>query len=198
MTDSAIQMNLEKTAFDRFMSPSQFANLSAATQDLNTPRWYAVRTRSRFEVTTSLALRDKGLIQFLPTYRSKRQWSDRVKELDLPLFPGYVFCQFRSSDPWPVLNSPGVVHIVSAGTRPVPVDDREIESVRKVCSADVKASPSPPIAPGQRLVIVRGPLKGAEGTLVRAKDQCRLVVSISLLQRAVTAELEWDWIAAEC
>ena len=180
------------------MSYLQFANSPAATEDPNTPRWYAVRTRSRFEVTTSLALRDKGLIHFLPTYRSKRQWSDRIKELDLPLFPGYVFCRFCASEPWPVLNSPGVVHIVSAGSRPIPVDDREIESVRTVCNADVKASPSPAIAPGQRLVIVRGPLKGAEGTLVRAKDHSRLVVSISLLQRAIAAELEWDWIAAEC
>jgi transcription antitermination factor NusG len=180
------------------MSPFEYENLDTAVQDVNTPRWYAVRTRSRFELTTSLALRDKGFTEFLPTYRSKRQWSDRVKELDLPLFPGYVFCRFSASDPWRVLNSPGVVHIVSAGNRPIPVEDREIESVRTVCGADVKASPSPAIEPGQRLVIVRGPLKGAEGILVRTKDECRLVVSISLLQRAISAELEWDWIAAEC
>jgi transcription antitermination factor NusG len=179
------------------MSPLESANLFTPTEDISKPRWYAVRTRSRFELTTAVALRDKGFIQFLPMYRSRRQWSDRIKELDLPLFPGYVFCRFSASNPWPVLNSPGVVHIVSAGDKPIPIDDREIESVRTVCGADVKSLPAPALAPGQRLVIVRGPLKGAEGTLVRTKDQCRLVVSISLLQRAVSAELEWDWIAAE-
>ena len=180
------------------MSLLESGNVFTSTEDINRLRWYAIRTRSRFELTTSLALRDKGFVQFLPLYISRRQWSDRIKELDLPLFPGYVFCRFSASDPLPVLNSPGVVHIVSAGNKPIPVDDREIESVRTVCGADVGMCPSPTIAPGQRLVIVRGPLKGAEGTLVRAKDQCRLVVSISLLQRAVSAELEWDWIAAEC
>lgn len=174
----------------------EFANPVTPSGDPDGLKWYAVRTRSRFELTTSAALRDKGLTEFVPTYRSRRMWSDRIKELDLPLFPGYVFCRFNASDPLPVLNSPGVVHIVSAGNKPIAVDDREIESVRTICTADVKALPWRDAAAGQRLVIVRGPLKGAEGILVRAKDQYRLVVSISLLQRAISAELKSDWIAA--
>src|SRR5215469_11320307 len=83
-------------------------------------RWYAVRTRSRFEATTSASFRDKGFTAFLPTYVSRRQWSDRIKELRLPLFPGYVFCRFDASDQYRVLNSPGVVHIVGAGDTPIP------------------------------------------------------------------------------
>ena len=157
-------------------------------------RWYALRTRSRFESVTAAALRDKGFVEFLPIWRSRRQWSDRVKELDLPLFPGYVFCRFSARDPYPVLNSPGVVHIVSAGTRPVPIDDREIESVRTICTADVYALPWTELVTGQRLVIVKGPLKGVEGTLVRLKDHYRVVVSISLLQRSISAELQRDWV----
>jgi transcription antitermination factor NusG len=160
--------------------------------------WYAVRTRSRFEGVTAAALRDKGFVEFLPIWRSRRQWSDRVKVLDLPLFPGYVFCRFSAQDPYPVLNSPGVVHIVSAGSKPVPIDDWEIESVRTICAADVSALPWTEAVTGQRLMIVKGPLKGVEGTLVSVKDHYRLVVSISLLQRSVSAELQRDWVTVAC
>lgn len=176
------------------MPALEFASVDTPIEHGDGARWYAVRTRSRFEATTAAALRDRGLTQFLPTYNSRRQWSDRVKELSVPLFPGYVFCRFSASDPYPVLQSPGVVHIVSAGNRPIPVDDTEIENIRTICAADVARLPFTEIAIGQRLVIVRGPLKGVQGTLVRVKDQYRLVVSLSLLQRSVSAELERDWI----
>lgn len=160
--------------------------------------WYAVRTRSRFEAVTAAALRDKGYDEFLPVWRSRRRWSDRVKEVDLPLFPGYVFCRFSARDRFPVLDSPGVVHIVSAGIRLIPVEDREIESVRTICAAGVPALPWTEGVAGQRLMVVKGPLKGVEGTLVSVKDQYRLVVSISILQRSVSAELQRDWITVAC
>jgi transcriptional antiterminator NusG len=157
-------------------------------------RWYAVRTRSRFEATTSAAFRDKGFTEFLPTYLSRRQWSDRVKELRLPLFPGYVFCRFDASDQYRVLNSPGVVHIVGAGDTPLPIEDVEIDTVRKICESPLSAAPWLDPVAGQRVIIVRGPLRGVEGTFVRMKDQCRLVVSISLLRRSVSTELDLDWV----
>ena len=178
--------------------PLTTATLEAdcAGHGLGVSRWYALRTKSRFEATTASALREKGFLEFVPTWRSRRMWSDRVKELDLPLFPGYVFCHFDASDPYPVLNSPGVVHIVSAGSKPIPVEDREIESVRTICAAELPAMPWAHFVAGQRVAIMRGPLKGVEGTLVRLKDEYRLVVSISLLQRAVSAEVQRDWITA--
>lgn len=180
------------------MPDIQYVSASPLSRYSDGMRWYAVRTRSRFELTTSRALRDRGLAEFLPTYKSRRKWSDRVKELTLPLFPGYVFCRFKASDPFPVLKSPGVVHIVSAGNKPIPVEDTEIESVRTVCASGLPAQPWTDAAIGQPVSIVRGPLRGAAGTLVRVKDQYRLVVSVSLLQRSVSTELEWDWITAAC
>lgn len=156
--------------------------------------WYAIRTRSRFEATTSASFRDKGLTTFLPTYLSRRQWSDRVKELRLPLFPGYVFCRFDASDHYRVLNSPGVVHIVSAGDTPTPVEDVEIDAVRRICESRFAAAPWLDPVAGQRVIIVQGPLRGIEGTFVRMKDQCRLIVSISLLKRSVSTELDLGWV----
>ena len=87
--------------------------------------WYAIRVRSKFERVASLALAGKGYEEFLPLYSSGRAWSDRAKRLDLPLFPGYLFCRFDVQDRLlPILTTPGVVSIVSAGKIPISIPDR--------------------------------------------------------------------------
>jgi len=174
-----------------------FSNVSRLEepQDRRNTRWYAVRVRSRFESTTSMAFRERGLLAFNPTYWSSRQWSDRVQKVEMPLFPGYVFCRFEASNLLPVLSSPGVVHVVSAGNCPIPVDDHEIEAVRSICQSGLPVAIAAPVVLGQRVVVVRGPLMGVEGTVIRIKEAHRLVASISLLQRAVSVELESAWIA---
>ena len=99
----------------------------------NNPSWYAIRVQSKFESLVSTALRGKGYEEFLPFYRSRRQWSDRVKELDLPLFPGYLFCRFDVHDRLrPILTTPGVISILGAGKVPIPVADEEITTIRAV------------------------------------------------------------------
>jgi transcription antitermination factor NusG len=156
--------------------------------------WHAVRVRSRFEYTTSNLLRDKGYEQFLPLYRSRRRWSDRVKEVDMPLFPGYVFCRLDASEPLRVLTTPGVVHIVCAGRTPVPVDEREIAALQEICGSGLPLQPWPYLEVGRRVSIERGPLTGTEGVVIEMKGRYRLVVSISMLQRSVAAEIDRDWI----
>jgi transcription antitermination factor NusG len=156
--------------------------------------WYAVRVRSRFEFTTSSILRDRGFEQLLPLYRSRRRWCDRVKELDMPLFPGYVFCRFDASSPVRVLTTPGVVHIISAGRTPIPVDEREISALQDICRSDLPVQPWPYLELGRRVLIERGPLAGTEGVVVELKGGYRLVASISILQRSVAAEIDRDWI----
>jgi len=156
--------------------------------------WYALRVKSRFEFVTSQVLRGKGLDSFLPVYRTRRCWSDRVKELELPLFPGYVFCRFDASAPLPVLCSPGVVHVVSAGKVPVPVEDREISAIQAICNSGLRTQPWPFLEVGRRVVVERGPLAGTEGVVIELKGEYRIVASISLLQRSVAAEIEREWI----
>lgn len=156
--------------------------------------WHAVRVRSRFEYTTSTILRDKGFEQFLPLYRSRRRWSDRVKEVDMPLFPGYVFCRFDASAPLSILTTPGVVHIVSAGRTPIPVDASEISALQDICCSGLPLQPWPYLEAGRRVSIERGPLAGTDGVVIEMKGRYRLVVSISMLQRSVAAEIDRDWI----
>jgi transcription antitermination factor NusG len=139
-------------------------------------------------------LHGKGYEKFLPLYRSRRQWSDRVKEVELPLFPGYLFCRFDLRHTlMPILTTPGVINIVGAGKTPLPVADEEIESIRAILRAGLAVEPWPRLAVGSKVYIERGPLAGIEGIIMNLDKGHRLVVSVSLLQRSVAVEIDRAW-----
>jgi len=142
----------------------------------------------------SAALRGKGYEEFLPLYRSRRRWSDRVKQLDLPLFPGYLFCRFDPHDRLlPILTTPGMIGIVGAGRTPIPVPDEEIEAVRRILRSGLAAQPWPFLGAGCAVYIERGPLAGLQGVITKADKVDRLIVSVNLLQRSVAVEIDRDW-----
>lgn len=156
--------------------------------------WFAIRVKSHHEKITAVALHNKGYQEFAPMYQSRRYWSDRIKELDLPLFPGYIFCRFDPLHRLPVLTTPGTVSIVGLGRIPEPVDDCEIARIRAIISSGALAYPWPFLRTGQKISITRGPLCGVDGFLVSSKSQHRLVVSIQLLQRSIAAEIDRDCV----
>ena len=156
--------------------------------------WYAVRVRSNREAVVSLHLRERGLEEFTPSYRVERQWSDRVKLIDHPLFPGYVFCRLNVNDRMPVLTVPGVVSLVGIGKQPVSIPEAEVERVRTMIRSGVPVMPWPFLKEGDPVLIERGPLAGLEGVLQKLKGKTRIVVSINLLQRSVSAEIDSAWI----
>jgi transcription antitermination factor NusG len=156
--------------------------------------WFAIRVKSQCEKSTAVALHNKGYEEFAPMYRSRRYWSDRVKELDLLVFPGYIFCRFDPLHRLPVLTSPGIVSIVGLGKSPEPVDDGEIARIQAIVSSGVLAHPWPFLRAGQKIAVTRGPLCGVEGFLVSLKNQYRVVVSIQLLQRSIAVEVDRDCI----
>ncbi|HXG34376.1 MAG TPA: UpxY family transcription antiterminator [Bryobacteraceae bacterium] len=158
------------------------------------PRWFAVTVKPQHEKVAACALRQKGLEEFLPLYRARRQWSDRVKTLELPLFPGYVFCRFPALRKSVVLATPGVRRIVGFGGVPTPLEDAEIESIRAMITSGFGVGPWPYLRTGQRVRIEAGPLRGLEGLLVSLKDCWRVVVSLHLLQRSVAVEVERDMV----
>ena len=158
------------------------------------PSWYAVQVQSRLASVASATLRGKGYEEFLPLYRSRRRWSDRIKELELPLFPGYLFCRCNVSDRlMPILSTPGVISIVGAGKTPVPVDDEEIEAIRAVLRSGLVVQPWPFLSVGSKVYIEGGPLAGVEGIVSNMDKVYRLVVSVSLLQRSVAVEIDREW-----
>ena len=152
-------------------------------------QWFAVRTAAGREKAVSAQLQNKGFEEFLPLYRTRRQWSDRTKELELPLFPGYLFCRFDFSNRLPILITPGVKLIVGYGRVATPVTETEIESLRRAVAAG-EAVPWPYLSAGQRVRIRQGPLTGVEGILLQVKNTWRIVLSVELLRRSVAVELD--------
>jgi transcription antitermination factor NusG len=162
----------------------------------NLHAWFALTAKSRHEKTVAENLRGKGLESFVPLYRARRQWTDRVQSVDLPLFPGYVFCRFTYASRLPVLNTPGVTSVVSFSDVPSPVADEEISRIRAIQASGLPAQPWPYVHVGQKARIERGALAGLEGMLIREKDGLRVVVSVELLRRAVAVEIDRDMIRA--
>ncbi len=157
--------------------------------------WFALRVRSKHERVAAMHLRERGYEEFSPSYKAERQWSDRIKTTEQFLFPGYVFCRLNVQDRLPILTVPGVVDIVRFGDTILPIPEHEIEQVRTLVSSGLLVAPWPFLEAGQNVLIEQGPLAGVEGIILRAeKGKCRLVVSISLLQRSVSTEVERMWI----
>lgn len=156
--------------------------------------WFAVQVRSKFEWRVSAMLEGTGHETFLPAYKDRRNWSDRIKEVKVPLFPGYTFCRFDPQRRLPILQVPGVMDIVSVGNRPMPVPEAEISAVRSMIETELAVQPWPFLHVGQKVRISKGPLTGVEGFLVEFKHNFRLVVSIAILNRSVAAELDGAWV----
>jgi transcriptional antiterminator NusG len=155
--------------------------------------WYAVRLRSNFERRASQIFEEKGFITFLPTYWTRRTWSDRTKEIEVPLFSGYTFCRFDPLNRLPILTTPGVVSILESSNGPIPIDESQIDSVRALLKSGLPVGPWPFLREGQPVLVERGPLKGIEGQILSLKNKYRLVVSVSLLQRSVSVEIDREW-----
>ena len=156
--------------------------------------WYALRVQSKFEGRVSIALRAKGYEEFPALYRGQKKWADRVKETEVPLFPGYVFCRFDPGERLlPILTTPSVMKIIGAGSVPIPIADEEISAIQTVIRSGLHSRSVPIVNVGCRVLVERGPLKGIEGIVISTDKKCRLAISVELLQRSVAVEIEREW-----
>jgi len=156
--------------------------------------WYAVMVRTGREKTATLLLENAGYECFLPVSKFIRRWSDRMKEIEVPLFPGYLFCRMDPYNRLPVLMTPGVIQIVGAGKTLVPVEEGEITDIQRVIKNGLSTMPWPYMQVGQIARIEEGPLRGMSGIIVRIKSGMKLVLSVSLLQRSVAVEVDRSWL----
>lgn len=171
--------------------------MPAISNPSNGLAWFAVATRPRWEKYVSQALAGKGFEAFLPVYKSRRRWSDRIKELDLPLFAGYLFCRMSlEAKRLPVLTTPGVRQIMGIGKVPIAVPDGEIDAVRAIVASGLAAQPWPFVRVGDRVRLKGGSLNGVEGLLIATKKHHRLVVSVELLRRSVAVDVDQAWVEA--
>jgi transcriptional antiterminator NusG len=156
--------------------------------------WYAIQAKSSREKTASLLLGNAGYECLVPTSKYMRRWSDRMKEVEVPLFPGYFFCRMNPHNRLPVLMTPGVIQIVGVGKTPIPVEEEEIAAIQRVGKSGLPTMPWPYLEVGHVVRIEEGPLRGLTGIVLKIKSGVKLVLSVSLLQRSMAVEIERGWI----
>jgi transcription antitermination factor NusG len=152
--------------------------------------WYALYTCPRHEKCVAQQIEQRSIACFLPLYRSIRRWKDRRKELELALFPGYVFVRLALRDRVRVLQLPSAVRLVSFNGQPAILPDAEIEGLRQRLSGGICVEPHPYLRVGRRVRVCAGAMQGLEGIIVRRKDGCRLVFSLDLIMRSVAVEVD--------
>jgi transcription antitermination factor NusG len=158
--------------------------------------WFALQGRTRNEAGVAEQLNGQGYERFLPLYKVRKRWSDRIKEVATPLFPGYLFCRFNPQDRLPILKTPGVMQIVGFKNGPVAVDESEIQALQTIAAAGAQQQPWPFLTAGDRVRIDSGPLLGLEGILTEVRRSHRLVLSVTLLQRSVAVEIDSALVTA--
>ena len=160
--------------------------------------WYALSVKHQHERAVRSALEFNGFEALAPTYRARRRWSDRVKEVDLPLFTGYVFCRFEFAERVRVMDAPGVARVVEFGGAPAEISETEIAAIREVMDSKLPVRPWPYLKLGDRVRVEHGPLRGIEGTLLRqvVRERWQLVIGVEMLQRSLAVELEPEMVVA--
>jgi transcription antitermination factor NusG len=152
--------------------------------------WYALQVRTRYERVVAEHLGGQGFEWFLPLSKERKRWSDRIKEVESPLFPGYLFCRFDAQNRLPILKTPGLVQIVGYNRQPIAVDEVEINAIQTLVASGVPNQPCSFVEIGDRVRIESGPLRGLEGILAESRGRHKFVLSVSLLQRSVAVEID--------
>jgi len=156
--------------------------------------WFALQTMPKNERKVERLLKQKGYDCFTPTYRSKRQWSDRIVEIDSPLFPGYVFCRFNSSAMGKAISTQGVTRVVGFGGTPAEVAGEEIEAIQLLTQTSLLREPWKYLPHGTIVRVETGPLAGVQGIICADENKRKLVISVTLLQRSVAIQFDEDTV----
>jgi transcription antitermination factor NusG len=160
-----------------------------------TPDWFAVQVRAGREQLSARHLQQRGYEVFLPCCVERRRRSDRIKKISRALFPGYLFCRLNAGVYAKIVTTPGFVRIVGGAAGPLPVSGDEIDALQRLVQTPLTADPWPFVEIGQRVRVEVGPLRGAEGIVLSTRNQHRLILSISILQRSVAVELDPAWVS---
>jgi|SRR5580658_1747165 transcriptional antiterminator NusG len=152
--------------------------------------WFAAYVKHQHERRAALHLEGRGVEVYLPQREVIHRWKDRHKRLLQPLFPGYLFLRSDLRDKFQILNTPGVFHLVESGGHACPIPEQEIGWIRRITESGAQAQPHPLLSTGDRVRICNGPLAGVTGVLTRLKKQYRVVMTVEVLQKALSVEVE--------
>lgn len=182
--------NYEKMTFENVSNEYGESVTESNISRQGAESWFAVHTKARHEKKTNRALAEKDVETFLPLREVVSQWKDRKKKVLMPLFPGYLFVNIYPSDEYTVLNTNGVVNILGNNGVPVPVSPEEIVAVKRLIEAGLKYEPFPYSIVGREVELIRGPLEGVIGRISRRKGAYRLILSVHLIGRSVSVEVD--------
>lgn len=182
MTGTSASGHVAETSAGRTALPQAAAEMN----------WYAVHTRSRHEKLVGRQLERHGFSTLVPLTTQVRQWSDRRKVVEMPLFPGYAFVRmvYEPEQKLRVLGTDGIVNFVGVHGQGIPIPDRQIDDIQILLNAKVPVESHPFLKVGQRVRIRSGSLNGTEGILVGQEADRMLVITVELIQRSVSIRLK--------
>lgn len=156
---------------------------------MESTEWFALHVKTRHEQAVAAGLEAKNIESLVPVMNQRRHWSDRLKTVRSPIFPGYVFCRLEQARKLAAVRTPGVIRVVAFDGRDCPLEATEIESLQALSATEAAAQPCGYLPNGQRVRLVDGPLAGLTGVLARSEKTNRLIVSIDILQRSVAVDV---------
>ena len=168
-----------------YLSKSLFGELNEV------PHWYAISTKARHEKKVYQRLVDKDVTVYLPLQKVYRKWSDRYKLVEEPLFSCYVFVRISLRERLKVLQTDGVVRLVSFNGIPATIPDSQFEAIKRVMEERSDVEKIDYLTPGSRVEVIQGSLKGIQGMLVEIKNSHRLVLRIDSIMQAIAVDIDY-------
>ncbi len=165
-------------------------NFYSAEQDTSF-HWYALYTRSRYEKKVDYLLKQKGVTSYLPLNEVYHRWSDRYQRVLTPLFSCYVFVFMALRDRFKVLQTDGVIKLVSFNGYPAIIADHEIDAIKRILAEKMKVEPIDFFTPGKKVSVRQGPLKGVKGILLQRNNRNRLIIAIDGIKQALSIDIDY-------
>lgn len=165
-------------------------NYPTTSGRLSQPHWYAVYTHPKAEKKVYNRLREMGLEAYLPLQQVVRQWSDRKKKMEAPLFPNYVFVKTSAVRRYDVCRIPELVRFVTCDNQPVVIPEKNINDIRRLLTGEVEVYENAShYKTGERVKVVHGQFAGTEGVLVKVNGKKRLVVQLEVLRKVIAVDI---------
>ena len=158
--------------------------------DLNHPAWYALYTVVRHEKVVNTTLEKKNIDSFLPMRKVVNRWKDRKKEIQIPLFPGYLFIHATRDEIYTSLNTRSVVRVLGNSNGPTSIPNLQIEELKKILENDMVFNTHSLITLGKEVIVKQGPLEGFKGKVIEKRGSYKLILSLDLIKRSVLVEID--------
>lgn len=155
--------------------------------------WFVVYTYSQYEKKILKEFERNHIESFLPLQKVVRQWSDRKKKVEVPLFPNYIFVRTTIQNMWQVLKVSGVIKFITHDGKPIPVLNEKINAIRKLDNQEVEVT-NELFAEGDEVKVVGGPMSGSRGVLVEKKGKSRLAIQVEIMKQSVLVDISPNYL----